>query len=56
MIEFIINYKTDKPITVCRADGFVQQLVGLYSKSVLPIINNLLVNRESEFFCFIVVR
>jgi molybdopterin-guanine dinucleotide biosynthesis protein A len=48
MIEFIINYKTDKPITVCRADGFIQQLVGLYSKSVLPIISNLLNTKDQS--------
>jgi molybdopterin-guanine dinucleotide biosynthesis protein A len=48
MIEFIINYKTNKQITVCWADGFIQQLVGLYSKSVLPIINNLLVNENQN--------
>ena len=48
MIEYIIDFKTEKPITVCRADGFVQQLAGLYSKSVLPIINNSLKNYETE--------
>jgi len=48
MIEFIIDYKTDKPITVCKADGFVQQLAGLYSKSILPTINTSLKNYEAE--------
>jgi molybdopterin-guanine dinucleotide biosynthesis protein A len=48
MIKFIIDYKTDKPITVCKADGFVQQLAGLYSKSILSTINNSLKNYEAE--------
>ncbi len=42
MIEFIVNFKTDKPVTVCKADGFIQQLAGRYSKSVLPVAENLL--------------
>lgn len=52
MIEFIINYRTDKPITVCKADGFLQQLVGLYSKSILPAINNLLNNGDQNSSVF----
>lgn len=36
VIDFIINYKTDKLITITKADGFIQQLCGLYSKNVLP--------------------
>ncbi|NUM63062.1 MAG: molybdenum cofactor guanylyltransferase, partial [Ignavibacteriaceae bacterium] len=35
VIEFIINYKTNKSITITKADGFVQQLCGLYSKQDL---------------------
>lgn len=42
VIDFIINYKTDKLITVTKADGFVQQLCGLYSKKVLPEIKKLI--------------
>ena len=48
MIEFIINYKSDKPITVCRADGFIQQLAGVYSKSVLHNIEKLLTSPSNE--------
>lgn len=48
MIEFIVDYKTEKPITVCRADGFIQQLAGRYSKSVLPQVENSLKNQEEE--------
>ncbi len=36
MIRYLVNYKTDKPVTVARAEGFIQQLCGLYSKSCLP--------------------
>lgn len=38
VIDFIINYSTNKLITIAKADGFVQQLCGLYSKKVLPQI------------------
>lgn len=48
MIEYIVDFKTEKPITVCRADGFVQQLVGLYSNSVLKTICNLLTNKDQN--------
>lgn len=48
MIEFIINYKTDNPITICKADGFLQQLAGSYSKSVLPNIEKLLTAPQNE--------
>ncbi len=36
MIDFIVNYKTNKLITITKADGFIQQLCGLYSKQVIP--------------------
>lgn len=36
IIDFIINYKTDSLITITKADGFIQQLCGLYSKKVIP--------------------
>lgn len=42
VIDFIINYETDKLITITKADGFIQQLCGLYSKQVLPEIVKLL--------------
>ncbi len=34
VIEEIINYKTAYPITVVKADGFVQQLAGFYNKKL----------------------
>jgi len=42
LIEFIINYNTDKLITISKADGFIQQLCGVYSKKVLPEIIKIL--------------
>jgi molybdopterin-guanine dinucleotide biosynthesis protein A len=42
VIEFIINYKTDKLVTITKADGFIQQLCGLYSKDALPEIIKLI--------------
>ncbi len=35
MKNCLIEYKTDKLITVAKADGFIQQLAGKYSKACL---------------------
>ena len=32
MIKYIVDYKTEKLITVTKADGYIQQLAGRYSK------------------------
>jgi molybdenum cofactor guanylyltransferase len=49
VINYLIEFKTDKPITICKADGFIQQLAGVYSKSVLPVAEKLLKeNIENE--------
>ncbi len=32
IIQYIIEYKTEYPITVCKVDGYIQQLAGKYSK------------------------
>ncbi len=48
MIEYIVNYKTNYPITVCQADGFIQQLAGRYSKLLLPNIEGILVQNLIE--------
>lgn len=47
MIEYLVNYKTDKTITVARAEGFVQQLCGLYDKSCLKDAEKIL-KEETE--------
>ena len=48
IIEYIIKYDTPHPITVCRADGYIQQLAGKYSKSLTPKIEALLKIEEDE--------
>lgn len=48
IIEYIIKFDTPHPITVCRADGYIQQLAGNYSKSVLPKIEKLFKINEDE--------
>ncbi len=35
MINYLMEYKTNKLITVAKADGFIQQLAGKYSKDCL---------------------
>ena len=47
LIEFIINYPSDKKIKVPFADGFVQQLCGVYSRSKLPEIEDQLSYNDS---------
>lgn len=42
IIKFLIEYSTDKPITIAKADGFTQQLCGVYSKSLLPEIEKII--------------
>jgi len=50
MINYLIDYKTDKLITVAKADGFIQQLAGKYSKECLSpsekILNEQLENEN----------
>lgn len=52
MIKYIVEYPTNKPITVCRAEGFVQQLAGKYSKSILQNVENALKDSEEEIRSF----
>lgn len=42
MIEYLINYKTEKQILITRAAGYLQPLVGVYNKSILPSIEKIL--------------
>lgn len=48
IINYIIDFETQSPITVCQADGFIQQLAGKYSKSILPEIENILKLQDEE--------
>lgn len=38
MIEYIINYKTEKLIIYCEAAGYHQPLIGVYKKNILAKI------------------
>ena len=48
VIEYLIRYSTDKPITVARADGFIQQLCGVYCRSLLNEIEKIILHSETE--------
>lgn len=47
MVEYILNFKTEKPITFCEAAGYHQPLVGVYKKEVVTEIEMLL-NTNNE--------
>ena len=42
MIKYLTEFKTDKPITIAKADGFIQQLCGVYDKKCLPAAEEIL--------------
>ncbi len=42
MIEYLVEFKTNKLITVARADGYIQQLAGKYSKDCLKTAEEIL--------------
>jgi molybdopterin-guanine dinucleotide biosynthesis protein A len=44
VIKYLIEFPTLKPITITRADNFIQQLCGVYSKSLLPEIEKIIKN------------
>ena len=51
MINYLIEYNTNKLITVAKADGFIQQLAGKYSKKCLSLSEKILkevVNNENR--------
>ena len=48
MVNTIINYKKDSPITVAKADGYIQQLCGVYDKSCLSKVEDLLEESLSD--------
>ncbi|MGB9664092.1 MAG: molybdenum cofactor guanylyltransferase, partial [Ignavibacteria bacterium] len=47
MIEYIVNYKSEKPIVFCEANGYHQPLVGIYSKSILGEIEKFIIEIEN---------
>ncbi len=52
MIKYIINFQTNKPISVCKTQGKLQTLAGRYSKSTLNDVEKLLfennLNKKKE--------
>ena len=48
MIKYLADYKTNKPVTIAKADGFIQQLCGLYHKSCLQVAENILSFNKNE--------
>lgn len=45
MISYLVSYKTDKLITIAKADGFIQQLCGVYNKECIPYAAEILFNQ-----------
>ena len=42
VIKYLVEYPTQKPIIITRADNFIQQLCGVYTKSLLPLIETII--------------
>jgi molybdopterin-guanine dinucleotide biosynthesis protein A len=48
MIKYLVDYNTAKIITIAKADGFIQQLAGKYSKECLDDVEEIL-KEQLEF-------
>ncbi|MDP2210077.1 MAG: molybdenum cofactor guanylyltransferase [Bacteroidota bacterium] len=49
IVDYIINYETSKPITVSKAEGFVQTLAAVYQKRCIDFVEKILSeNQKSE--------
>ncbi len=48
LINFIANYDSDKKIILPETEGRIQQLCGVYSKSLLPIIEEIISESEKD--------
>jgi molybdopterin-guanine dinucleotide biosynthesis protein A len=42
VIKYLVDYPTEDLITIARADNFIQQLCGVYSKSLVPNIESII--------------
>jgi molybdopterin-guanine dinucleotide biosynthesis protein A len=47
-IRYVIDYPTEKLISVPRADGFIQQLCGVYRKDCLGMVQGLIDEQKEE--------
>ncbi len=45
-IDFLASYRTEKRITIAKADGYYQQLAGVYHKDAIPVIDALLADND----------
>lgn len=48
MVRYLIDFPTEKPITIAKADGFLQQLAGVYHKSLIKSIEDILQTQSEE--------
>jgi molybdenum cofactor guanylyltransferase len=48
VIDFMVEFDTEKSIVIAHADGFNQQLAGVYSKSCLAIIEEILADSSMK--------
>lgn len=48
MINYIVNFPTGKPVTICNAAGYIQPLAGIYSKIIFGQIEDYLNKFEIE--------
>lgn len=46
MIQYIVDYKSEKPIVFCEAASYHQPLVAVYSKEILSEIENFISDNE----------
>jgi molybdopterin-guanine dinucleotide biosynthesis protein A len=42
MIKYLVDFPTDKFITIARADGYIQQLVGIYNRDIIVTAEDIL--------------
>ncbi|MFA7327488.1 MAG: molybdenum cofactor guanylyltransferase [Candidatus Kapaibacterium sp.] len=47
-IKFLVEFETESSITIAKADGFYQQLAGVYHKSVIAKIENIIVEYSQD--------
>jgi len=48
LIKYLVNFQTDKPISVSKANGNIQPLAGKYSKNCVDIAGRLLENNLTK--------
>ena len=46
IIRYIANFKTNKPITIPKCDGYIQQLIGRYRKECAHLAKQILLSNQ----------